>query len=404
MLELESHKSLTSGFVLTLLLRIVSVTALIALPIYMQDALHVPVYLLGLYVALLWIGNAVGTGMTVLVVRRHLQSSILGFSILSLVFATLALSSSSETLLGLLIFSVGVGMGLPQPLLSAIMHLRSRLESPFAGIGLYSVALAIGIVIGPLASSFLTIIGGFPLVFGSLALVSVIGVTRVGLDRIRDFSSKEAPLETKEHSFSVFQWVSALRTNEFGRAFVANFLFSLLLPIYISFGGIFGEDRFGLNPASVLLLFSCAFACSALIRILLIRAHTRLSTLAVVGVVFLAVSFLIIGVASNTIIFFLGTMIFSVPHALILPIMNYNALRAVKPALVVNASYVFQLSSGLAEFLAPILASLAIASYGVSNLFLLMSPIAFLALLFVSPLRFQTVSEATRPSLKEPVQ
>src|SRR5579885_38535 len=49
---------LLSGFSLTLFLRILTVTSLIVLPIFMHDSLGVSYYSLGLYVALLWIGNA----------------------------------------------------------------------------------------------------------------------------------------------------------------------------------------------------------------------------------------------------------------------------------------------------------------------------------------------------------
>ncbi|MCL5067546.1 MAG: hypothetical protein M1368_04240, partial [Thaumarchaeota archaeon] len=95
------------------------------------------------------------------------------------------------------------------------------------------------------------------------------------------------------------------------------------------------------------------------------------------------------GLAPSSALLVAGMLVFSIPHALVRPIPNFYALRAAGPGLVMNASYAFQTSSGIAEFLSPLVAGVAVAFYGISNLFIIMSPIALLALCWALASGFQ---------------
>jgi predicted MFS family arabinose efflux permease len=396
---------LLSGFSLTLFLRILTVTSLIVLPIFMHDSLGVSYYSLGLYVALLWIGNAAGTALAAVVIGRHLHSSMMGFSLLSLSFVGLAGLSPREAplILAMLVFLVGVGMGMPQPFLSSIMHLSSEPSKPFTGIGLYSIALAIGVIVGPFAASLSMSAGSFSLVFLMLALVALLGFASALINRFRlrcssNGEESESSIESQKHKFSIAQWIQVLRKREFSSSFVLNFLFSMLLPVFISYGGVFGEYRFGLDPIEILILFTSTFIVSALIRVIVTKAAIRFDALMLSSVVSLIASFLLIGIAPSVFVFLAGALIFSVPHALILPITNYYALRAVNRGLVMNASYAFQVSSGVAEFISPILAAAVVSLYGLSNLFVLMLPIAFMSLFWLIAFHFPRVAKFGKES------
>ena len=62
----------------------------------------------------------------------------------------MALSVSSHFVVAISVLAAGVGMGMAQPFLAALMHLDAGRGNPYRGIGLYSVALGIGLVLGPL--------------------------------------------------------------------------------------------------------------------------------------------------------------------------------------------------------------------------------------------------------------
>ena len=98
------------------------------------------------------------------------------------------------------------------------------------------------------------------------------------------------------------------------------------------------------------------------------------------SVLALIASFLLMGLAGTSTVFVVGVLVFGIPQSLILPITTYYALKSVDQEEIMNASYAFQVSSGIADFIAPSLASAAILLFGISNLFVVMSPIAIVAL------------------------
>jgi MFS family permease len=337
----------------------------------------VPDAYIGVYILLLWLGNAVGVLASITLVKRQSLSSLLGFGLLVFSLLGLALSVSSNFMVALSDFAAGVGMGMAQPFLAALMHLDAGRENPYRGIGLYSVALGIGLILGPLVPYWLLIMGGFFVVFLGLSALAAVGVTEV---LVRASHSGLFSHEKVEYSLSFAKWVTAFKSKPFSHAFSVNFLYSLLLPIVLSYGGVYGENRFGMSPSTALLLFTAIFLISTLVRSLavLFGHNTRFSLL--VSGLFIAGSFLAIGTAPSFPVFLLGMLAFSIPHALILPATNYTALRSVGNDVVMNASYAFQASSGIAEFISPAIAVWIISGYGLPSIFLAMAPIAILVL------------------------
>lgn len=336
---------------------------------------------IGVYILLLWLGNAVGVLASITVLKRQSLSSLLGFGLLVFSLLGLALSVSSNFMVALSDFAAGVGMGMAQPFLAGLMHLDAGRKNPYRGIGLYSVALGIGLVLGPLVPYWLLVVGGFFVVFLGLSALAAVGVVEV---LVRVSHSGLLSLEKVEYSLSFAKWVTASKSKTFSHAILVNFLYALLLPIVLSYGGVYGENRFGMSPSSALLLFTGIFLISTLVRsvAVLFGQNTRFSLL--VSGVFVAGSFLAVGTAPSFSVFLLGMLAFSIPHALILPATNYKALRSVEKAIVMNASYAFQASSGVAEFVSPAIAVVLISLYGMSSIFLAMAPIALLVLCAVA--------------------
>ncbi|MCL5067547.1 MAG: MFS transporter, partial [Thaumarchaeota archaeon] len=233
--------------------------------------------------------NAIGTVLAVTAIKRHNVSSILGFSFLFFALLEFAfLASATPEFVGILVTIAGIGMGLPQPFLAPLMHLSSREERPFAGIGLYSVALSIGLIAGPLAGSVFLTLGGFPVVFLALSGVALIGIVIASVLAIFETQHN---MESIASQLSLSKWIAALRKRKFANALVLNFLYSMLLPVVTSYAGLLGEDRFGISASSILLAFTGSFVISALIRIYLTkRSSARLELLIIPSVGFLIVS------------------------------------------------------------------------------------------------------------------
>ncbi|MDG6903068.1 MAG: MFS transporter [Nitrososphaerota archaeon] len=360
------------GFVLALSIRLLSSALVIVIPLFAVGALGVTAARAGGFVLLLWVGNALGVASAAVVLRDQTRASVGGFSLVALSMAGLALGGPA--LSPLFIVCAGAGVGLPQPFLSAFMHLGSPADTPFSGLGLYSAALGAGLILGPLVAYGAYPFVGFGGVFLSLAAVCAVGLLGAALGREAAGTSPRPPAPSPR------AWARAFRTPAFTRAVTVNFLYSLLLPAVLSFGGIYAEAKFGFTPEDALLLFTVVFVVSVCLRLAAIRLESRLHLLFAVSLALLLASALLLGFAPTWEYFVLGMLLFSVPHAFVFPIANFRAFRN-SGGDVINASYVFQGSSAAAEFISPAAALFLIPFAGIGALYLIGAVLAGGALL-----------------------
>lgn len=372
----RSADYLGPGFALALSVRLLTSALVIAVPLYAVDALKVAPYEAGVYVLLLWVGNALGVAAAVLALRSQSYSSLAGFLLVAL--SLLGLATGGRPLAPLFMLSAGAGVGLPQPFLSAIMHVGSRPGRPFSGLGLYSTALGVGLVLGPLIAYGAFPAYGFAGVFYALSAVCAVGIAAAALGH------RSASIRPKPSPPSPRRWLGALRRRHFARAVAVNLMYSLLLPVFLSYGAIFAKGRFGLPPSNAFLLFTLVFTASVALRLAAVRFEAKLDRLIVLSALLLLLSTLTLGLATSWPLFVLGLLLFSLPHAYVFPIANYYALEAAKDD-VMNASYAFQASSALAEFVSPAAAVLLIPWVGVQGLFLAGSLLAAGVLIGVLP-------------------
>lgn len=356
------------GFAIALVLRLLTSSLAIVIPLY-AISLGSSASDAGEFVVLMWLGNGAGVAAATLVVRDQSASTVAGFGLLgaSMIFLGLVAPSAS---LFLGVLTSGIGMGLPQPFLSAVMHLDSAPDRPFSGLGVYSTALGAGLVLGPLVAYGIERLYGFPGVFGSLALVSTLGVTGAWVGRRALTGRPKPPVPSPS------AWSRALRRPGFRRAFAVNLLYSLLLPIFLSYGGVYAEERFGFTPGAAFLLFTLVFLLSVAARFASVRTAWSPGTVLLASVVLLATSALCVGLAPSWPLFVVGMLLFSIPHAMVFPVANFLAFRSVGPEEVVNASYAFQASSGAAEILSPALAVILIPLAGLGGVFLVGAVVA----------------------------
>lgn len=351
---------LRPGFVLALCVRLLTAALAIVVPLFAVEVLGTTEAYAGVYVLLLWVGNAVGVATAVLVVRQQSYSSVAGFLVVAL--AMEGLSEGVWGLAPLLILVAGVGVGMPQPFLSAYMHADSDRKRPFSGLGLYSSALGIGLIFGPLVAYGAYRFSGFYSVFFALALVCLVGVLAAVLGR-KSASRRPAPSRPRP-----LAWIGGLSSVSFRKAIIVNFLYSLLLPVFLSYGALYAQQSFGFTSPASLLLYTAVFAVSVGLRLAAIRLEKDLDRLLVAATGFLLVSALSLGFARSWEFFVVGMLLFAIPHAYVFPVANFFALTSSDD--VMNASYAFQASSAAAEFIAPAAAVLAIPFTGIPGLFL----------------------------------
>jgi Major Facilitator Superfamily len=371
-----------TGFVLALILRLLTASLAILIPLYVSDALGVAAGGVGVYVLALWVGNGAGVALAMIVIRRQSVSSVGGFLVLggALYWMAFAQSDASALISSL---AAGVGMGLAQPFLFVLMHLDSPAENPFSGVGLYSVALALGLVLGPLLASGCIYALGFRAALSVLALLALCGGV---LAAVRAASKRGTRGENAAHPFSPRLMWRAFRNARFVRAFLVNLSYSFVLPVFLSYGAVYASARFGLGSSEALLVFSGAFLLSAAFRAVAVKFRGSLGPMLVVSAAALVVSMPIMGLAGSVSLFVVGAALFSVPHAFILPITSFDALSSVDGETVVNASYAFQASSGVAEILTPAVAVAVVAAGGLAPLFTWSALVALPALVLSLPL------------------
>ncbi|MDG6909607.1 MAG: MFS transporter [Nitrososphaerota archaeon] len=376
MLGSGTRSYLGAGFVLALSVRLLTTALVIVIPLFAIASLAVTTSEAGVFVLLLWVGNAAGVAAAVLALRNQSYASVGGFCLVALSMFGLGLGGRS--LAPLFMLTSGAGVGLPQPFLSALMYQDSSPGRPFSGLGLYSTALGAGLILGPLVAYGAYPLYGFAGVFFALSAVCAVGVAGAALGH------PSASIRPRPPTPSPIAWKEAFRGRAFRTAVLVNFLYSLLLPVFLSYGSIYAERAFGFAPTDALLLFSLVFAVSVALRLLAVRSKGRLDRLLLASVALLVVSSLMLGLAPTWQYFVAGMLLFSVPHAFVFPISNYHALSYAGGD-VMNASYAFQASSAAAEFVTPAAAVLLIPFVGVHGLFLAGTILAVGALIAALP-------------------
>lgn len=367
-----SSREMRTLFSISSLTRSISIIIQTVSPIVLVSVLRQQAQIIGWIVAGFWIANALGAVLAAAVIRSRRRSTLFGFILLSVSFAGLALSRNSPTYAAFVILS-GLGLSTIQAFLVPSMYLNGSKERPHIGIANYSMALSLGMVAGPLCAAVAILFYGFSILFGILTGVSVamfVLCLVIGIQRL--FEGEDTLKEIKPSSI-----LKIVKNREFANYYALNFLFSMLLPIFISYAGIYAEQRFGLSTSVVLALFAIVFGISTAHRSVFVRSKVaHFKALLISGFLFLVLSFVLIGTATNLPLFLAGFLLFSVPHALIYPTTTFMALETGGKDSVIGTTYLFATSSGIAEFFSPLVAVLIIGLYNLSDVFLLMTPIA----------------------------
>lgn len=351
-----------SSFFMTWLLRFLSVIVQIVVPLYLVNSLGVSPSSAGFLISLIWIGNAAGALIAASLLRSWRMNVSAGLALLSLSFLFLTQPNIDVSLAGLLIFIAGLGGGAVQPMLAPVMHSASAGENRYRGVSLFSLALSLALVTGPSLSSFIlqSYGGEYNLLFLIMSSLSFLGF-------ISSFLVKANTLHASDAKEFILLALSVLRNKVFRYNFVLNFLYSLILPIILSFSGIVGQRSHGLGQSEVLYLISMMFMLSGGIRFLTFFVRIDASSvkrLLFFPLISLVVSSLLVAFSNSQVLFIAGMLLFSIAHALLYPWTLFGSFESVQRHEAVAAAYVFWISSGMAEFISPPLISLMMLLFG----------------------------------------
>lgn len=358
------------------MVRTLSIVVQSVTPLVLVELFSFPPSAVGYVIAGYWIANGAGTIFALGVIKKPRFSTLLGFLILAVCLSGFAVSTSSILFEFWVVLS-GLGLAILQAFLVPSMYSMGEGDRPHSGIGMYSVALSMGLISGPLLGSALVRFYGYDILFLVLSGLAVLMLAASKLSTLQRTSNKwNSSLAASPSAI-----LSMFRHRGFANIYAQNFLYSLLLPIFVTYGGIFAGASFGVSTSTALILFTGTFVVSTLIRIVYtrMRIHSFHIVLAI-GFVCLAVSFILIGAAKSFPLFLFGFLLYGVPHALVYPSMTFVALETGGAEGVVSTSYLFATSSGVAEFVAPLAAVPIIIRYGLGSVFILMAIVPLIAL------------------------
>ncbi len=378
MMPVHSPREVRLMFGITILIRSVSIIVQTIAPIIFISVFRLPSVMAGWLIAGFWIANAIGSIVSIIVVKNRTRSTLIGLVVISVSFIGLALFGKPVTMTAFII-SEGVGLAMVQTFLVPSMYFNKREGRPHSGIGIYSAALSLGMTVGPLIASVAILFYGFSILFVILAAVSI-GIFFFAL-RIQFQKSFEG--EDTSKSLSLPRIISTIRQKGFASYYSLNFLYSMLPPIFLSYGGIYSKIKFGISTPEIMASYTIVFTISTMIRLMFSNIQVKnFRILLILSFSILSASFILIGVANNFQLFLTGFLLFSIPHALIYPSTTFKGLEAGGDKSIISSTVVLTTSSGFAEFISPLLAIPVITLYNLSAIFLIMSIFAFIAVVF----------------------
>src|SRR5579875_1799022 len=354
---LQSGSAVSVQFLLTFILRILSLVVQSVLPLYLVSILHASNYFVGLMISALWIGNAFGAITGAALVRSWRIAGIAGLSLLAFSFSGYY-ASKSIYLLSFFIFAGGFGSGILQPLLAPSMHISSNPEYPFI-------------------SSIVISLSGFKMLFLSLSIASIVSLSLPLIGRDSGINKESSLLSDFLDTAR-----EVIAKNGFRREFVMNLIYSLTLPIILSFSGTVAQRVYNLSPSEVLLVLASIFALSSGIRFSMRNMNIKkVNRLMLIPTSFLLLSAILLSNGISSYLFIAGLLIFSIPHATIYPWTLYNVFQTSDKGRIIQSSYIFALSSGISEFISPPMTSLSIYLFGSAYGIAISIPFSLLALI-----------------------
>lgn len=347
-----------------MIFRAVGISIQAGLPIILVTYYHLAPAYVGFAISAYWLLSSLGGLVSSYWKKKVLLDVGLAISMLSL----LLLNVFRSAIASIAIFSaVGFGIAMGYQFLPVFAFKR---DDSGAGIFIYGAGLSLGAIIGTsinLLYSSASLEGLAPYLLAllcGLAMVIAIRVTYVhrgaaGLSILRPF-----------------------RSGEFRSVFGMNFINSIFLPLFTTFAGVYGIEKFHLPPLEIFLAFLAMFIISLSTRFVLIRIGMRRSNLLlIISFLSMATSFSLIALSGSSTVYMVGFLLYGLNQGIGHPVLMWNALRSGGEDLM-NSNFVYSSSSSMAEFLAPTIGSVIALGSEVNGVFVFAAVASSLALIY----------------------
>ena len=223
-------------------------------------------------------------------------------------FVTLALVAST--------LSIAIG-GLSVTLLT-LSALGSDASHRERNVKLFTAALSLGLLFGPLWQALMLFLTGSNLVYSMILFAPLVLVAFLFLPWIKE--------STNSRQTRIGLDLGFVRNPLFISGVLADLSFTVPLTIILTFGGIYAKDNFGASFLGIQLLFSVFFFTSFLARMVYVRVSPGKSGALISSIIVTIAGLLIMYFASNFSEILLAGIILGYAHGIYFPVsINYIA-------------------------------------------------------------------------------
>lgn len=362
-----------TGFVITASQQILAPL----IPIYFKEAVGASLEVVGLLVALLFLSSAAGKILITLYLRRNIPTMLLIGCVLLASSPILYLITRSQTLIGSVRILHGLGFSL---FATAGLSLASLIPSADKdkSIGHYTLALSLGLMVGPGVGSIGVRYLGFRSAFllssaaGTIASISSL-IVKAGF---RNEASPDRSGTPLGDAFKVF------RSKLFQTAFLCYLSFSIFYGAIIAYAPIHLKVTYGLEADIVSLIFFLYFLVTVISRFLIPRFLSTLKPLGtlLLGFVSVITAAMLIYLLRDPLSVAAGLVMVGLSHGIIFPSAAIIVSgEAVSPSTLPAANAVYLLGFDLGAMLGPISVSSIASSISIPAAILTAATPAFFA-------------------------
>lgn len=367
--------SLILAFLATVFLRSTTNMLQTGLPLFARYYLGLPEQRIGYLMAAITASGFISLIYFSMGKRRIRTLLVAGFLISGLATVMIALIRDiwSFLIIGLLSYSAS---SILQPLLLTSVVFMSEPHRRDRNIALFTSALSLSLIAGPLLQAFLiSVTGNFVLsmvYFAPLLFLGAVVSTRLGTE-------DEFEVRPELRSFGF------IRNRRYLTGVVTQLVYTIPFAVMLSFGGIFARSVVGASYIEVEFLFGAFFASSLLSRVILsLKGFNKVATV-VISVALTLIGIPLLALVPNQSALVVAFVILGVPHGLIYPVASSYVAQGVERNRLPIANSVTAAVAGFTNLLSVSIYGYLLSDLGDSQGFLtLVAPVAVLGILYVA--------------------
>jgi len=299
--------------------------------------------------------------------RRDLKKALCVCFLLMCAGTSLILFARSFLALFLCFALANLGSAPLQSLLFTSTVFASKKETSFKNVSLFTSALSLSLVLGPLYQALVLRLFQNNLL---LSMLSFLPFTLCALI---------VCLFTHLHTTASFEFgkIDFLRDKAYITALLVEAMYALPFVALLTFGGIFLKERFSVSLSLVELLYSLFFVTSFLTRFALSKFAQKRFALVTFSTFLTIFSLVALSFSQNLVITSFLFVLLGFPHGVTYPLSSSYVAESVKKERLTFASSISQSFFGVTSFLAIPFVGYVGEIFGLGFAFLLLTPFIF---------------------------